>query len=164
MSISFEPSLPTDYQDIADIYNIYIRKGNATMEERIHAAEDVAQWVAAFNDRERLYVLKKDGENLGYGILKKYSPREGYRFACETAIYLREDALRKGYGSYMKRELIRMAKDLNYRHLVAKIFATNTASIEYNLKLGYEIVGRQREIGFKNGQWMDIVIMQYIIN
>jgi L-amino acid N-acyltransferase YncA len=152
-----------DYQAIADIYNEYIRQGGQTMEEKIHNAEDIASWINAFNEREQLLVLKRDDYVLGWGIIKKYSMRKGYRFACETAIYLRSDELRKGYGSYMKRELIEICKSLNYHHLVAKIFATNEASINYNLKLGYEMVGRQKEIGFKNGQWMDVVIMQYII-
>ena len=160
---TFTLAQENDYQAIADIYNEYISQGGQTMEEKIHNAEDIASWVNAFNDREQLLVLKRDLHVLGWGIIKKYSTRYGYRFACETAIYLRSDELRKGYGSYMKRELIEICKSLDYHHLVAKIFATNEASINYNLKLGYEIVGRQKEIGFKNGQWMDVVIMQYII-
>ena len=113
-----------------------------------------------FHDRERLYVLRDD-ENvvIGWGIIKRYSDRDGYRFACETAVYLTQPELGKGYGTLMKLFLIDRCKEMDYHHLVAKIFATNTASIEYNRKLGYEIVGRQKEIGFKNGTWMDIVIM-----
>lgn len=63
----------------------------------------------------------------------------------------------------MKKQLIEECKAMDYHHLVAKIFATNKASIQYNLNLGYTIVGYQKEVGFKNGQWMDIAIMQYII-
>lgn len=153
----------SDFQVIADIYNEYILLGNATMQDSLYDAERIQSWVDYFNDRERLYILKKGESVIGWGIIKKYSEREGYRFACETAIYLTSSERRKGYGSLMKQFLIAQCKSLNYRHLVAKIFATNTASIEYNLKLGYSIVGRQKSIGFKNGQWMDIVIMQYLV-
>jgi L-amino acid N-acyltransferase YncA len=153
-----------DYESIAAIYNEYIAMGNATMEESHYTAERIQQWVNHFSDREKLYVLRKGMQVIGWGIIKKYSLREGYRFACETAIYITEKEQRKGHGSRMKRFLIEQAKALDYHHLVAKIFATNTASIQYNLKLGYTIVGTQKEIGFKNGQWMDIVIMQYIID
>lgn len=153
-----------DYQTIAEIYNEYILLGNATMQDSLYDAEKIKSWVDNFNDRERLYVLKKENTVIGWGIIKKYSDREGYRFACETAIYLTQSELRKGYGSLIKNYLITQCKSLNYKHLVAKIFATNTASIQYNLKLGYTIVGRQKSIGFKNGKWMDIMIMQYVIN
>jgi len=163
-NIKIEIAQSDNYQRIADIYNEYILLGNATMQDSLYDGEKIKSWVDHFNDRERLYVLKKGNTVIGWGIIKKYSDREGYRFACETAIYLTQSELRKGYGSLMKRFLITQCKSLNYRHLVAKIFATNTASIEYNLRLGYTIVGRQKSIGFKNGKWMDIVIMQYLIN
>ena len=162
-SLLFVPAEPADYAAIADIYNCYILDGNQTMEERLHSPEDIANWITNFNDRERLLVLKKDKKTLGWGIIKKYSTRAGYRYACETAVYLHPKQVRKGYGSLMKKHLIEYCKQLEYRHMVAKIFATNLGSIEYNRKLGYEIVGTQKEIGFKNGQWKDMVIMQYII-
>jgi len=156
-------STSDDYERIAQIYNEYIRLGNATMQDTLYSGEGIKKWVDSFNDRERLYVLKKKDEVIGWGIIKKYSEREGYRFACETAIYLTQTELRKGYGSRLKSFLIEQCKSLNYHHLVAKIFAANKASIEYNLKIGYTIVGYQKEIGYKNDQWQDIVIMQYII-
>ena len=150
-------------QVIADIYNEYIKLGNATMEETLHTADDIRGWINKFDHREKLYVLLDNETVIGWGIIKKYSPRSGYRYTCETAVYLTESEMRKGYGSMMKKFLIEQCKVLNYHHLVAKIFAVNKASIEYNLKLGYTIVGRQNEIGFRNGEWQDVVIMQYIL-
>lgn len=153
----------TDYQSIAEIYNEYIRSGTATMDEELKTSEHIAAWVNKFNDRERLYVLRKEEQVIGWCIIKKYSNREGYRYACETAVYLTAAETGKGYGSMMKRYLIEQCRALNYRHMVAKIFATNTVSIRYNEKLGYTIVGTQKEIGFRNGKWQDIVIMQNIL-
>ena len=161
--VSIEPAVPGNFQAIADIYNEYIRLGGSTMEETIHTEEIIKKWTDKFHNRERLYVMKKEGKVIAWGIIKRYSDREGYRFTCETAIYITQSELRKGYGSRMKKFLIEACKTMDYRHLVAKIFATNTASIQYNLKLGYTIVGRQNQIGFKNGKWTDVVIMQYLI-
>ena len=153
----------SDFQKIADIYNEYIQLGNATMEESLYTASMIKKWVDNFNSREKLYVIKKEEMVIAWGIIKRYSDRSGYRFACETAIYITHGELRKGYGSTLKKFLIDQCKVLGYRHLVAKIFATNVASIQYNLKLGYTIVGTQKEIGFRNDQWVDVVIMQYLI-
>ena len=50
-----------------------------------------------------------------------------------------------------------------YRHLVAKIMAVNEGSLRFHLERGYEQVGRQREIGFLNGTWHDVVILQRIL-
>ena len=49
-----------DFQQIAAIYNEYISLGTATMQETLHDAEMIQSWVDNFNEREKLYVLKKD--------------------------------------------------------------------------------------------------------
>jgi len=152
-----------DYQAIADIYNEYISTGQATMDATLKTKEDIGGWVGKFNERECLYSLRQTGKVIGWGIIKRYSDREGYRFACETAIYLTGSALGKGHGSFLKKHVIEQCKAFNYRHLVAKIWASNQASIDYNLKLGYTIVGTQNKIGFRNNQWLDVVIMQLLL-
>jgi len=152
-----------DYQSVADIYNESILANAATMDETIKTKEDIDKWVRNFNDRERLFILKEDDINIGWGIVKKYSDREGYRLTCETAVYITSSKTRLGYGTLMKKYIIDACKKLNYKHLVAKIWASNKGSIVYNEKLGYTIVGTQNKIGYKNNQWIDVVIMQYII-
>ncbi len=118
-----------DYQTVAEIYNEHIRAGTATMDEAIKTADDIAKWVNKFHDREKLFVLKENDATIGWGIIKRYSDREGYRFACETAVYLTASKVRKGYGTMMKKHLIEVGKQLQYKHLVAKIFAHNKRSI-----------------------------------
>jgi L-amino acid N-acyltransferase YncA len=154
---------PVDYDAVAAIYNEYIFEGNSTMEESECHANEIAQWVDQFNAREKLLVMKKRNAVVAWGIIKRYSDRSGYRLTAETAVYVTASERRKGYGSKMKEVLIEQCRDLGYHHLVAKVFARNLASIQYNLKLGYSIVGTQKEIGFKNNEWLDVVIMQYLI-
>ena len=152
-----------DNQRIAEIYNEYIALGTATMDETLKSASDISDWVHKFHDREKLYIIKENFTVIGWGIIKRYSDREGYRFTCETTVYLTASKLGKGYGTMMKKYIIAACKELNYKHLVAKVFANNTSSIIYNEKLGYTIVGTQKEVGYKNNTWQDIVVMQYII-
>jgi L-amino acid N-acyltransferase YncA len=161
--VEIQEASSTDFHLIAEIYNEFIRAGSATMAETFNTAESIASWVETFHDREKLYVLKENDTTVGWGIIKRYSDREGYRFACETAVYLTSSHVGKGYGSLMKKYIIKACKAMNYKHMVAKIFAHNKGSIAYNEKLGYTIVGRQNQIGFRNDEWIDIVIMQYII-
>ncbi|MEM6684831.1 MAG: N-acetyltransferase family protein [Bacteroidota bacterium] len=156
-------AITADYQSIADIYNEYITLGTSNMEETLKTAADIAGWTKKFHAREKLYVYTQNDHVIGWGIIKRYSDREGYRFACETAVYFTETELGKGYGTQMKKFVIAQCKQLQYKHLVAKVFATNTASIAYNEKLGYTVVGRQNQIGFREGQWLDMIIMQYVI-
>jgi phosphinothricin acetyltransferase len=162
--IKFRLADITDAQIVREIYNEHIAVGNSTMDLKPKPLTEIEGWFKGFKDRELIVLLEEGSDTLGWGIIKRYSDRAGYDRACETAIYLRMDETRKGYGSKMKRWIINKCKELGYHHLVAKIFASNSGSIEYNKKLGYEVVGRQKEIGFVDGTWQDVIIMQLLIN
>ena len=154
----------SDTTAIADIYNEHIRIGMSTMDRTLQSAQDIQAWIDGFNERESILVLEEAGIIIGWGIIKRYSEREGYRFACETAVYLKSDQLGKGHGSYIKKEIIERCRQFSYHHLVAKIFSGNQGSIIYNQKLGYEVVGTQKQIGHVNGKWMDVIIMQLLLD
>ena len=149
---------------IASIYNEHVARGMSTMDRVNKSAKDVAKWLKGFKKNELLVVLEENHELVGWGIIKRYSDREGYSYAAETAVYLRSEKIGKGYGSYLKTWMIKECKRLGYHHLVAKIFTSNHSSIKYNLKLGYTIVGIQKEIGCINGKWIDVTILQLVLN
>lgn len=153
-----------DAADIAAIYNQSIEYGDATMDEASWSAAQVRLMMAAHSDREGFIVLELDGAVIGWGLYKGYSQRIGYRFAGETATYLRREHTGRGYGTRLKAALIRRCQAAGYHHLVAKVFSDNTASIAYNLRFGYEIVGTQHEIGFRDGRWVDVTILQLLLN
>ena len=153
----------TDTVAVREIYNEHIADGNSTMDLQPKTLAEIEDWFKGFWERELIVMLEDEDNVLGWGIIKRYSDREGYAKACETAIYLRSAETRKGYGTLMKKWIIEKCRELGYHHLVAKIFSSNTASIEYNKNLGYELVGEQKEIGFVDGQWQDVTIMQLLI-
>ncbi len=152
---------PSHCEAIANIYNGYL--GNGTMELSPKSAAYYEGWIMSAHDNEELWVLLLDQVLIGYGLIKRYSEREGYRLTGETSVYLHPDHIGQGHGSYIKRHILQRCRDLGYHHLVAKIWTRNEASIAYNLKLGYEIVGVQREVGYVNGEWIDGTIMQLIL-
>lgn len=153
---------------IAEIYNEAIRAGNASMDDDEKTTDDILRQMKSFGPRETYILLEREEEGsprvIGWGIIKKYSDRPGYRFCCETSVYLRFSEVGGGRGSRMKRALIERCREYGYHHLLARIFADNVVSIEYNRKLGYEMVGVQREIGYKNGRWQDVAVMQLILD
>lgn len=148
---------------IADIYNESVHAGDASMDDELKDAGCYLNLMASFDKRETILILENTDTILGWGIIKKYSDRTGYRFCCETAVYLRRNLVRNGYGTKIKLALIERCRQMGYHHLLARIFASNESSIKYNQKLGYQIVGRQQEIGYKNGRWQDVVIMQLVL-
>ncbi len=153
-----------DYPYISQIFNQNIKAGDSTLWEKEFSTEDISEMSDQMDDREGLYVAEQEGQIVGWGMIRKYHLKKGYAHACETSVFLDRSERGKGYGSKLKKYLMGQCAALNYHHINAKIMADNKASISYNLKLGYEIVGVQKEIGWKNGRWVDVVIMQYIFS
>jgi len=154
-------AVTSDCQWIADIYNQYL--GKSTMDTEPKLAKFSSTFLSAKNEREELWVIEADKRVIGWGIIKFYSPKKGYQFAGETSVFLDVNFLDRGYGTQLKEHLIERCRDLEYHHLLARIFADNEVSIAYNQKLGYRIVGRQNEIGNINGEWKDVVIMELLL-
>jgi len=150
-----------DSNKIAQIYNHYL--GNGTMDLESKSGEYFYTLIDSHNSKEKLFVTVYDDIVVGYGIIKKYSDREGYRFTAETSIYFDKNHIGKGYGKLMQAHLLQEAELLDYKHLVVKIWSSNSGSIKFHKSFGYTIVGQQNKIGFVNGEWQDVTIMQYLV-
>lgn len=158
-------ALPSDSVDVADIYNESIRARDSTMELTEKQGTDIEKWLSRLGLSERLIVLEDGGAIQGWGILKRYSDREGYRVACETSVFLRRSHVgrRTGYGSALQAELLELARGLGYHHVVVKIWASNQISIRMHERCGFTVVGTQKEIGCVDGEWRDVTIMQRVL-
>jgi len=159
--ISITKSIHEDCKHIANIYNQYL--GKSTMDLIPKKGTYYQDILNKQGDMEELWSMKKSDALIAWGIIKKYSDRAGYRLTGETSVYCHPDHLSKGYGSTLKRHLMERCKTLGYHHLLARINSDNQVSIHYNQRLGYTIVGEQKEIGNIDGVWKDITIMQYLI-
>jgi L-amino acid N-acyltransferase YncA len=116
------------------------------------------------NDRECMLVLDSDQRVQGWGVVKRYSDRAGYRVACESSIYFRREATGRGFGKRMQCALMEKVREFGYHHIVAKIFTSNVGSIRFHEALGYQLVGVQKEVGYLNGKWHDVSILQCILS
>jgi len=162
--VAIRYAVADDAAAIADIYNESIAAADSTMELTPKTEADIRALLSKLGDRERMLVLESNGRVEGWGILKRYSDREGYRFACETSVYLRREHVgkRTGFGSAIQAQLMNLTEELGYHHIVVKIWASNEVSIRMHEKFGFEIVGTQREIGLVQDAWRDVTIMQFV--
>lgn len=152
-----------DWDRLAHIYNEAIRSGRSTMDLIPVDANYFRKLADGFTPRECLLVTEHGSQITAWGIVKQYSDRPGYALACETSVYVTEDFHGHGVGTALQSAVIQKAWGYGYRHLVAKILAVNEASVRFHHHFDYQIAGIQKKIGFLNGIWHDIVIMQRIL-
>ncbi len=164
VELCVRPAQAEDYAAIASIYNEAIAKGGITMDGEPQTVEGVAAIAAKMTERETYLVAETSQGIVGWGIVKRYSDRLGYQVCCETSIYLTFAEIGKGYGQLLQAALMQQVADYGYHHIVAKILGANTSSIQFHQRFGFELVGVQKEIGFMNGAWHDVAILQYIVS
>ncbi|MGB7345906.1 MAG: N-acetyltransferase family protein [Pirellulaceae bacterium] len=154
-------SVPSDANQIAATYNHYIDAGSATF-DRVHwTSERVAKFIASPLP-DGWYVADYDGAILGWASARQFSDRFGFRFSCETAIYLHHEAVGRKVADMLQAQIELHCRENEIHHAVAKIIATNHRSLAFHYRHGYDLVGTQKEIGHINDEWTDLVILQKI--
>ncbi|MGI9470232.1 MAG: GNAT family N-acetyltransferase [Rubripirellula sp.] len=152
---------------IARIYNFHIDLGGATFDTEHWETEFVARLVHC-SLPEAWFVATchgdstSDEEVVGWASARRHSLRHGYRFTCETAIYLTRQAMGCGIGDLLQQRLETHCRESGIHHAIAKIIADNERSIAFHRRFGYELVGIQKEIGHMGGEWRDVAILQRI--
>ncbi len=155
-------AVSADAEAIARIQRQSVEAMDSTMAAPA-SAEEILKQLQAMDPREVWLVVEEpDSGVVGWGVVKKYSPRPGYDLCCETSIFLDRSLRGRGLGKPLQQELLDRAEALGYHHVVAKIWAENAGSIRFHQRFGYEMVGVQREIGWVGGQRRDVAIMQRI--
>jgi phosphinothricin acetyltransferase len=103
----------------------------------------------------------QSGAVLGFAYAALYRTRSAYRFTVEDSIYVSAEATRHGVGGALLTALIERCGAAGFRQMVAVIGdSANAASIALHRKLSFERIGLMPAVGFKDGRWIDCVMMQ----
>ena len=159
-----EVELP-DFRAVTAIYNDVLLHSTAIYKE--HPAT-VAERVQVWRERlERGYptlVVEVDGAIVGYASFSDYRMWPGYRYTVEGSIHLACHARGRGIGTALLTELTERARGIGKHMMVAAVDSANTASLRFLEKFGFERAGLLREVGYKFGRYLDLVLLQYGLN
>jgi phosphinothricin acetyltransferase len=150
-----------DALGIARIYNHYVDGGGATFDTVHWTTEQVIKLLKGPKP-EGWLVAVENATVIGWASARLYSLRHGYRFTCETAIYLDPTAVGRGIADLLQWRLEEHCRQCGIHHAVARIIASNERSMAFHRRHGYELVGIQKEIGHMDQKWTDVAMMQKI--
>ena len=162
MSLTIRPASDADAAAIAGIYNQGIAERGATFETEPRTSDDM---VARLREQSRFptLVAEDDGIVVGWAGLSSYRARACYAGIGEFSIYLDRAARGRGVGRTLLEALIDAARERGYWKLVSRIFPFNTASRALCRACGFREVGVYEKHGRLDGQWMDVVIVERVI-
>jgi len=156
-----------DARQIAEIYAPFVRDGiisfeteppgTAAMRKRMTASGGLYPWIVATNS-------ELDGRITGYAYAGRFRDRPAYRYVVETSIYIAPWAQRRGMGRLLYQALVDTLRAQNFTQAIGVIALPNDASIRVHEAVGFRRAGIYREVGYKNGQWIDVGYWQAELN
>lgn len=161
--LTIRDAMEDDSSSIAEIYNRHIDRGDCTMDLEHWRPGDVRQRIVDIDPREAWIVATEQDAVVGWGAVRKYSPRAGYRTCCETSIYVAPEATGRGIGQQLIDALVAQCQALDYHLIVVRIFADNRRSRAFHERNGFSTVGILSEAGQINGRWIDVAILQRVL-
>ena len=157
-----------DLAAITDIYNTLIPTHTVTWTEALETYDQRIAWFER-QTRDGLPVLVADaaGAIAGFTTYEHFRGEgkwPGYRSTMELSIHVREEHWGRGVGRALIEALVDRAWAARIHVLVAAIDGENEASIRFHERLGFVEVARMPETGQKFGRWLDLVLMQRIVD
>jgi phosphinothricin acetyltransferase len=158
------PALPDDAPQICEIYNHYVASTIITFEEESISNLEMSGRISDITNAYPWLVSESNGSIDGYTYANAWKSRSAYRFAVESAIYLKPDSTDRGIGYELYKALI---AELRKRHLhcvIGGIALPNAASIALHEKLGFKKIGQFPEVGWKLDTWVDVGYWELALN
>jgi phosphinothricin acetyltransferase len=151
-----------DLPQVQAIYAHHVLTGVASFEEIPPTLDEIRARHARIVQRGYPFLVAElEGAIAGYAYASEYRPRSGYRYTCESSVYIAPSAQRRGVGRALMLEVIALCERRGLREMLAVIGdSANEASIGLHAALGFRHTGVFTRVGFKFGRWVDSVLMQ----
>jgi phosphinothricin acetyltransferase len=157
-----------DLPAITDLFNVLIPTTTVGYRDDVATAAEMASW---FDDRRAaghpvLVAVDDDlgGAVVGYVCWSTFRSWPGYRHTAELTIHVDGSCHGRGVGRALMEALLEEARRRDIHVLVAGIDSANVASIAFHERLGFTEVARMPEVGRKFDRWLDLVLMQRIVD
>jgi len=160
-ALTIRAAADADNAEIAGIWNYEAQCTAATTETEPRTLAAQSAWLARHGDAHPVIVATSGGDGVvGFGALSPYRPALAFQAAVEDSVYVRRDRRGRGVGAALLDRLLDLAREREYRTVLARITAANAASLRLHARHGFRVVGVERQVAFKLGRWHDVVIVQ----
>ncbi len=159
--MTVRPATAGDAAAIAALYAPYVTAGTISFETVPPDAATIADRMAAHAGLHPWLVAEDDGGTLlAYAYASPFSPRQAYRWTVETTIYVAPAGQRRGVGRRLYGALLATLGARGFAQAIGRISLPNQPSIRLHEALGFRETGVLREVGRKEGRWIDVAYWQ----
>jgi L-amino acid N-acyltransferase YncA len=162
-----------DAAAIRDIYNLEVTTSIVNFDLVPRSLEDQRRWLSDRSGAHAVIVAEEmvdrgDGTGarpviVGYAALSPWRVRPAYSTSVEDSVYVHRDHQGRGVGKMLLHDLLEVATAHGFHSVFARIVDGHGASISLHQALDFEHVGTEREVGRKFNRWLDVVLMQRLL-
>lgn len=159
-----------DAQALLEIYAPYVRNTAITFEYEVPKLADFQKRIENTLKKYPYIVAEADGEILGYAYTGAFKERAAYDWSAEVSIYVKEDKHGNGVGRKLYAALEEISHAQHILNLNACIACSDTEdayltndSVTFHSHMGYTMVGKFHQCGYKFGRWYDMVWMEKMV-
>ncbi|MFZ7106403.1 MAG: GNAT family N-acetyltransferase [Bacteroidota bacterium] len=156
------PATLQDQPGILEIYNESVLHSTATFDTDPRTPEKQLEWFNRHKANHPVLVAEDDGKIAGWASLSPWSDRCAYDSTVEVSVYLAPEQRGKGLGFQLLQQVTEAGRKAGNHTVISRISSDNLASIRIHEKAGYSTVGTMKEVGFKFGRFLDVVMMQIV--
>lgn len=168
--VTTRTATPEDVGVLLDIYRPYVEKTAITFEYEVPSVEEFAQRIRKTLKHYPYIILEENGVPKGYAYASRLHERKAYDWAVEASIYVDMDSRKCGYGAVLYSVLEDILKRQNILSINACIAYApaedeylNNNSMEFHEHIGYSMVGRFHQCGYKFSRWYDMIWMEKML-
>lgn len=140
----------------AAIYAPHVEGSPVSFEEQAPDAREMAARIERYSASHAWLVAEREGRVVGYAYATAFNERPAYRWSASVSVYVGAEAQGAGVGRALYEALFANLRERGFRMACAGITLPNEASTGLHESLGFEQVGINREIGWKQGAWRDV--------
>ncbi len=153
-----------DGEAIRQIYNREVLESTVTFDLVPRTAEEQRTYIAARSGALCVIVAEEDGVTTGFASLSFYRDRPAYRTSVENSVYTHRDFRSRGVGDLLMASLVERATASGFHAIFARIADAQEPSLALHHKFGFELVGIEKEVGRKFGRWLNVALMQLLLD
>ena len=154
-----------DADALRAIYNVEVLESTVTFDLVPRSLAEQVAWIDEHaGGHPALVAVDGDGEVGGFASLSPYRPRPAYATTVEDSVYVNRAQRGRGVGRLLLDELVKLGTTHGFHSVIGRIVGGHEASIALHRSCGFEQAGVEREVGRKFGRWLDVVLMQKLLN
>ena len=164
--LTIRPAIQTDLPAITEIFNHAIKHTTASFYAEPRTIQQRTSWLDQRTSRYAVIsAVWQPAEAaaqqvVGWASLEPWTEKHGYRITSEISYYVDPNYQEQGIGGRLLERLIEVAKENDFKNLLAKICEDNVGSLKLADRLQFEKVGTLKSIGEKFDRSYDVHYFQ----